>query len=55
VIELKDADGVTLRHSRAASIHVAGRRSRKIRLFDTESMISTDPDVSKEAVVPRER
>jgi polygalacturonase len=55
VIELKDADGVTLRHSRAASIHVAGQRSRKIRLFDTESVISSDPDVAKDAVVQRER
>lgn len=55
VIELKDADGVTLRHSRAASVHVAGRPSRKIRFLDTESVISSDPDVSKEAVVQRER
>ena len=54
-IELKDADGVTLRHSRAASVHVAGRRSRKIRLLDTESVITSDPDVPTEAVVQHER
>ena len=55
VIELKDADGVTLRHSRVASVHVAGRRSRKIRLLDTDAVIAADSDVSKEAVVQQER
>jgi len=48
---LKNADGVTLRHSLAASVHVAGRRSRKIRLVDTEAVIATDPEVAKDAVV----
>ena len=51
VMELKDVDGVTLRNSRAATIHVAGRRTRKIRLLDTDSVVETDPDVPKEAVV----
>jgi hypothetical protein len=50
-MELKDVDGVTLRNSRAATIHVAGRRTRKIRLLDTDSVVETDPDVPKEAVV----
>ncbi|HLK21354.1 MAG TPA: glycosyl hydrolase family 28 protein [Bryobacteraceae bacterium] len=41
-IELKDADGVTLRHSHAATIHVAGRHSRKINLSDTDSVMAWD-------------
>lgn len=51
VMELKDVDGVTLRNSRAATIHVAGRRSRKIRLLDTDSVVETDPEVAKDAVL----
>ncbi len=50
-MELKDVDGVTLRNSRAATIHVAGRRSRKIRLLDTDSVVETDPEVAKDAVL----
>lgn len=46
-MELKDADGVTLRHSHAATIHVAGRKSRKIQLLDTNSVITKEPEVRK--------
>jgi polygalacturonase len=51
VLALKNVDAVTLRHSRAAAIHVAGARTRKIRLQDTESIIASDPDVAKDAVL----
>jgi hypothetical protein len=44
-------DGVTLRNSRAATVHVAGKRTRKVRLVDTESVVETDSDVAKDAVV----
>lgn len=50
VLELKDVDGVTFRNSRAATVHVAGRRTRKIRLVDTESVVESDPDVPKDAI-----
>jgi hypothetical protein len=51
VLSLKNVENVTLRHSRAATLHVAGAQSRKIRLVDTEASVSTDPDVAKGAVV----
>jgi polygalacturonase len=51
VLTLKDAENVTLRHSRAATIHVAGKRTRKVRLLDTESLVTTDSDVAKDAVL----
>jgi len=50
-LALKDVDGVTLRNSRAATVHVAGKRTRKVRLVDTESVVETDSDVAKDAVV----
>jgi hypothetical protein len=50
VLALKNVDGVTLRNSRAARVHVAGGRTRKIRLVDTESVVEADPDVAKDAV-----
>jgi polygalacturonase len=51
VLTLKDSDNVTVRHSRASTIQIAGKRTRKVRLLDTESTISTDSDVAKDAVV----
>lgn len=51
VLVLKNVDGVTLRNSRAATVHVAGGRTRKVRLVDTESVVEADPDVAKDAVV----
>jgi polygalacturonase len=50
VLVLKNVDGVTLRNSRAATVHVAGGRTRKVRLVDTESVVETDSDVQKDAV-----
>jgi len=51
VLALKDADGVTLRNSRATTVHVSGRRSRKIHLQDTDSAVTSEPEVAKDAVV----
>ena len=51
VLSFKDADGVTLRDSHAARIHVSGRRTRKIRVLDTESVITSGPETAKDAVV----
>ena len=51
VLTLKNVENVTLRHSQAATLHVAGKKSRKIRLLDTQAVITTDSDVPKDAVV----
>lgn len=50
VVALKDVDGVTMRHSRTATVQVAGQRSRKIRLVDTEAVVASEPEVAKDAV-----
>jgi polygalacturonase len=51
VLALKDADGVMLRNSRANTVHVSGRRSRKILLEDTDAAVTSEPEVAKNAVV----
>ena len=51
VIELKNANRVTLQSLRAETIHLAGSGTREVRLFLTDSAVSTDPDVSKHAVI----
>jgi polygalacturonase len=43
VLELNDADGVIVRQSRLASVHVTGSRSKDIRLLDTETAVTADP------------
>jgi polygalacturonase len=50
VIELTNARNVTLRSSRAATIHLAGKGTREVRVLQTDAKISADPDVSKDAV-----
>jgi hypothetical protein len=50
-IELKNVENVTLRSSQADTIHLAGSRTRDVRLLQTKSKITTDPDVSKDAVM----
>ncbi len=50
VVELKNAEKVTLRSSHAETIHLAGSRTDQIRLVQTDSKISADPDVKKHAV-----
>jgi hypothetical protein len=51
VLALKDVDNVTIRHSKAATVHLAGRRTRKVRIQDTESAIESEPEVPKDAIV----
>ena len=43
VIRLNDADGVTLRESLVASVHVSGSQSRAVRLVETDAKVTTDP------------
>ena len=50
-IELMNARNVTLRSSRAKTIHLAGKGTREVRVFQTDSKISADPDVSKDAII----
>jgi len=42
VLRLNNADGVTLRNSVVASVHVGGRWSRAVRLVDTDANVITD-------------
>jgi hypothetical protein len=51
VIELTSAKNVTLRASRAETIYLAGKETRDVRLFETDSKISADSDVSKDAII----
>jgi hypothetical protein len=51
VLELTNAKSVTLASSRAGTIHLSGKGTREIRLFQTDSKISADPDVSNDAVI----
>jgi glycosyl hydrolase family 28/pectate lyase-like protein len=53
VIELTDATRVTLRSLRAKTIHLAGKGTREVRLLQTDSTISADSDVTKEAIIRR--
>ena len=53
VIELTNASKVILQSSHAATIHLAGKETRDVRLLETDSAISADSDVSKEAVIQR--
>ena len=46
VLRLNDADGVLVRQSRVASVHVTGSKSRAVRLVETEAKVTADPGVS---------
>jgi hypothetical protein len=50
-IELKNAAKVTLRSSQAETIHLAGNRTREVRLLDTGSKVSADPNVTPDALI----
>jgi hypothetical protein len=50
VLELKNVEDVTLRASKVETIHVAGSRSRNIKLVQTDSKIDADTDVGKETI-----
>jgi hypothetical protein len=41
-LRLNDAEGVLVRQSRIASLHVAGK-SKGIRLMETDAKVTTDP------------
>jgi polygalacturonase len=46
VLRLNDADGVLVRQSRVASVHVTGSKSRDVRLVETEAKVTADPGVT---------
>jgi len=54
VIQLKNVANVSIRQSQAATVHVSGARSRSIKLIGTESLVTTDPEVGRDAVVTRQ-
>jgi hypothetical protein len=43
VLRLNNADGVLVRNSNIASVHVMGSKSRDVRLVETEAKLSTEP------------
>jgi Glycosyl hydrolases family 28 len=51
VMELVNANKVTLQSLRAETIHLVGKRTREVRLLQTDSTVSADSDVSKDAII----
>jgi polygalacturonase len=51
VVELTNATRTTLQSLRAETIHLAGKGTREIRLLQTDSKVSADSDVSKDAIL----
>lgn len=49
VVELTNVNGAVLESLRAKTIHLAGKGTRGVRLLQTDSTISADSDVSKDA------
>jgi hypothetical protein len=50
VLRLNDAEGVTVRQSRAASVQVTGSKSKAVRIVESESTVTIGPGVPPEAV-----
>ena len=50
VVSMKDVENVTLRNSRAATVHLTGQRTRKIRVIDSDAVTTTAADVPQDAV-----
>jgi polygalacturonase len=50
VLRLNDAEGVTVRQSRAASVQVTGSKSKAVRIVESESTVTIGPGVPAEAV-----
>jgi hypothetical protein len=50
VLNLNDTDGVTIRDSQIASIHVAGSKSREVKLIGTDTKLTTGEDVPRNTV-----
>jgi polygalacturonase len=46
VLKLNDVDGVLVRQSRIASVHVAGSESRDVRLVETDAKLTEEPGVA---------
>ena len=51
VMELSGAKNVMLQSSHVETIHVAGKGTSGVRLLQTDSKISAEPEVSKDAIV----
>jgi len=51
VIELTNANKVILQSVRAETIHLAGNGTREVRLLQTDSAVSADSNVSKDAII----
>ncbi|MGB2669673.1 MAG: glycosyl hydrolase family 28 protein [Candidatus Acidiferrum sp.] len=52
-IELTNTKNVTLQSLRAKTIHLVGKGTREVRVLQTDSTISADSEVSKDAVIRR--
>jgi hypothetical protein len=50
VLRLNDVDGVTLRDSQVASLHVTGATSKNVRVIETDANVTTSPEVAKDGV-----
>ena len=50
VLHLNDVDGVTIRQSQVASVHVTGSKSKEVRLIGTESNVTKGPGVPPESI-----
>jgi hypothetical protein len=50
VLRLNDAEGVTVRQSRAASVQVTGSKSKAVHIVESESTVTIGPGVPPEAV-----
>lgn len=48
---LTNANKVTLQAPRAEAIHLAGNGTREVQLLQTDSAVSANPDVSKDAMI----
>jgi hypothetical protein len=46
VLTLNDGDGVMIRQSRIASVHLSGNKSRGVRVVETDATVTTDPGVT---------
>jgi polygalacturonase len=46
VLRLNDADGVVIKQSSIASVHLTGSKSRDVRLLETEARVTEDPGLA---------
>jgi hypothetical protein len=50
VLIVKNAEGITLRQSQAGTIRVSGNKTKSVRLVESDSKVTTEPNVPKNAV-----